>query len=1052
MNKILSLCFVVLAVVMAGGCKDSKNEGHKPMVYNPTKASPPDLSVAITVNGKKRTLELHRYSIREPDMKVYLWDHRINGNAPSSTINTPAIRVYRGVDTSDENTQVIAALTSKNKLYVTAFRGSQRVWTIEKADIISGLSAKKLTATAQNLASVTPQSAILDNMQKAIKTVDEHPSAPTSGLDNLIAKDKTQVQLHKVKVAVHVSYQAFVQEADSNLDDAMVLVDYYINLVDYVLSRDALLRFSVNDVLIETWGYLDDHYQTCKKSASHDACKTWGYQHENEPIRVAAIKWWDEQRKTRGWDLKHRMLWLKGNWILGVNFGSIVRSPGDIIGADGVVLHETAHYLGTGHSTSAEGHGIQGGEAHVDDINFNIYKNNRLRRNLVGSADYPLPPSAKIDHFSVKRDSTTALDVMKNDVDANGDKISIHNVDKYSAQGAELSITNGKVTYKAPKGFIGEDEFHYIITDGKKLFDRDVVHVKVTTPDLYARFDFEDAPVDDLWMVNAQTGLAGQVAVVKESSKQEVSEVWVNQGYANSKTLKLGAYESVKSNLLENDVQESYKYKFHYGHDFDFGEDDFTLSLKVKPKVKLEHPIDLVSKGIWVDGFQLKLTNEGTLEWFMISRQLAAYAGGSDLRKVSVTTKEALNLSQWNTVAVRVDRTTQKVSIWVNGKQATLVNNYSRSKEESDDMELADGYAGVWGAGSRLSAGTSQGLIISKPWMDAGKDATANIKSEQKAGNILVDNIEMRSFALSDGDMVALANDSLKYAYTPRPYNGQSFPFKGNHKFTWKVSKSSAYKVYTSTDNSTWLEVQSGASSAASGSHTVNLDPASDVLYWRIDFDGKTGKVWSVRNSLKTGIQNLSFSYAEANSGANYPQCTVTKNGDCLFGWDDGNTTDQFNHSWTQNPADITNWEGHLYLGGEDKKPEVSVTAESGQSWKAIRFRAAVIGKGWTGAQDVPKGTLKLFANGTEVWKAYSVGDNIIDGALAKSGNQWSSLPSIGSSSVSVPRGTKVGRYGIHQVDLPDDTTTLKWVYEVENLDSKGKNPGVALGGVQLLR
>ncbi len=44
MNKILSLCFVVLAVVMAGGCKDSKNEGHKPMVYNPTKASPGSFS------------------------------------------------------------------------------------------------------------------------------------------------------------------------------------------------------------------------------------------------------------------------------------------------------------------------------------------------------------------------------------------------------------------------------------------------------------------------------------------------------------------------------------------------------------------------------------------------------------------------------------------------------------------------------------------------------------------------------------------------------------------------------------------------------------------------------------------------------------------------------------------------------------------------------------------------------------------------------------------------------------------------------------------------
>ncbi|MFA0709787.1 hypothetical protein AB4653_29155, partial [Vibrio sp. 10N.222.48.A3] len=100
----------------------------------------------------------------------------------------------------------------------------------------------------------------------------------------------------------------------------------------------------------------------------------------------------------------------------------------------------------------------------------------------------------------------------------------------------------------------------------------------------------------------------------------------------------------------------------------------------------------------------------------------------------------------------------------------------------------------------------------------------------------------------------------------------------------------------------------------------------------------------------------------------------------------------------------------------------------------------AVIGKGWTGAQDLPKGTLKLLANGTEIWKAYSIGDNISDGTLSKSGNHWSSLPSIGTNRVSVPRKTKVGGYSVHRVDLPADTTTLKWVYEVEKLDSKGKN------------
>ena len=89
--------------------------------------------------------------------------------------------------------------------------------------------------------------------------------------------------------------------------------------------------------------------------------------------------------------------------------------------------------------------------------------------------------SAQVD---VSRDGQATLNVLDNDFDANGPlsggTIKIHSVDTRSLAYGNISWhSNGKVTYQAPKGFVGDDHFHYTIIDDTGMKDESEVHVKV---------------------------------------------------------------------------------------------------------------------------------------------------------------------------------------------------------------------------------------------------------------------------------------------------------------------------------------------------------------------------------------------------------------------------------------------------------------------------------------------------------------------------------------------------------------------------------------------
>jgi len=92
-------------------------------------------------------------------------------------------------------------------------------------------------------------------------------------------------------------------------------------------------------------------------------------------------------------------------------------------------------------------------------------------------------PTSTTDSFTLPESTNVILDVLSNDSDADGDVISIkailssHGLDT-TENGANVSIVNGKVSYKSADNFSGVDSFTYIATDG--VSDSELIQVNIT--------------------------------------------------------------------------------------------------------------------------------------------------------------------------------------------------------------------------------------------------------------------------------------------------------------------------------------------------------------------------------------------------------------------------------------------------------------------------------------------------------------------------------------------------------------------------------------------
>ncbi len=108
------------------------------------------------------------------------------------------------------------------------------------------------------------------------------------------------------------------------------------------------------------------------------------------------------------------------------------------------------------------------------------------------------PPQAANDSFETEQDtSLTTTDVLANDIDPDGDTLSIIQVDANSDQGGSVNDNgNGTFTYTPPAGYSGGDSFNYTVSDGRGGEAQATVYVTVqaaTTTDTDTDTDTDSA-------------------------------------------------------------------------------------------------------------------------------------------------------------------------------------------------------------------------------------------------------------------------------------------------------------------------------------------------------------------------------------------------------------------------------------------------------------------------------------------------------------------------------------------------------------------------------
>jgi hypothetical protein len=128
--------------------------------------------------------------------------------------------------------------------------------------------------------------------------------------------------------------------------------------------------------------------------------------------------------------------------------------------------------------------------------------------NNEASATFNHPPIAKADKITTDKNRQILIAVMSNDIDPDGDKLSVISASSHSKNGGTIQINNnGTITFIPSIDFFGQDTFSYSISDGKGKSDKAKVSVivKSTPGDQLGKKDKHTLAIE-----NQQNSVQGQ--------------------------------------------------------------------------------------------------------------------------------------------------------------------------------------------------------------------------------------------------------------------------------------------------------------------------------------------------------------------------------------------------------------------------------------------------------------------------------------------------------------------------------------------------------------
>lgn len=687
-----------------GGGSGSKDP--EPIVEPPVELPPPppptnpdlELPQTLTIevprpDGASKgnvTLELTRFSIRDANFfEVYVDEQTYSSSAHSSgadiehfskidTADLP-VRTYRGTVKEQPNSAVVAIVwPGDNSISIMVSEGKRVLWTIDDLEIdISDPETVSVTSPTSSFAYLSKL-----NTLKSWDWVPSFNTTPTDlvsvsyaeNLDRTIAHGwpltpKVEEGIVQVQLAVDGEPEWFKNKAGSDLELALAIIEYNVNILDHVYVRD----LSLSHVLT---GYVQRSDTNLHKT-SKDTIKTWtdnglglnpGSTNSavGKSIPFQQLIWaYNENINPNAYRSKKP--------LDGGNYAMVPLSKSN---ADGT-SHEVGHNWGGSHFVyprdSMSGGGPWFGPTTAQTM---LFLKERYSVGLflpkISKAQYAwnVHPYATPDLVRIDVNETTLVNVLGNDYDGNGDAIGIAKYDVVSKNGGRISQQGQQLKYIPKTGFQGRDSFSYLVTDGE--FTNDAwVQIDVGG-DLLLEYKFES--------------LQSQV---KDTSGSNLNGNYVNfNGLQQLNTgiagngLEFPWLMTVNdANLPDDKSLDSVRPFIDFGDVVDPMNGDHSVSMWVKfdsKSITSGMPVYLIANSssvinTLVSGYTIYTDKNGGAIHFEVREQLSKNSTAEQpLRKISYQPSGGLAADQWYQVTLVIDRSVDKVFAYVNGQAVSV--------------------------------------------------------------------------------------------------------------------------------------------------------------------------------------------------------------------------------------------------------------------------------------------------------------------------------------------------------------------------------------------
>ena len=532
-------------------------------------ALPDSFDHVISYEGKSYTASLSFFSNRGPNFQV----QKQKDDGTFDVLEVPIVRTYIGTVQGAPGATVSAVRFDSGMVFYRAVFEDGREWinTGGRTDLLCDKG---------------PDNACVE------------PDLKFPGF--VVGAGGAGSEIYGVEVGVDMPYHQFDGVHASDVVAALSIIEYSFNSTNALYTREAGIKHELGRVVIRASRTQDPYRSDVMPVPPCAATDTCVAGQDNYARLIEVFSQWDSVLpgpKT------YDMTLVINNSGTGNGGGGVAKPPVGIFPAyssndttEGIGdfsrawRHEAGHNWGNQHYT---GNAPEGGTIMSNNnlgrfsgpeqkLVLDAKKSNLNEFTSLGALKLLMAPNASLDSILATIGSDTLIDVLGNDHDANGDEISLVDVDKTSYLGASVQISEGKgvgghdaVTYSSGKLSLTKnvDRFKYRIRDSSGLESVGYAYIKVGGVAGTFKQDFNAQPNGTPVFIDGSiaTGL-GESSDFKPSISNGALQLTPDQTWSSS------SYTVPKLNL-ENGFTAKFKVKISSstslsadGFAFNFGE------------------------------------------------------------------------------------------------------------------------------------------------------------------------------------------------------------------------------------------------------------------------------------------------------------------------------------------------------------------------------------------------------------------------------------------------------------------------------------------------